>query len=126
MLFFCYLLFFSLNYVNVFHLQKLKKRRTAFLKTNALNQTQKEKWAPCLVAEMISSEESDDENEEFKVRPLPWRSDKVDSFFSSLDMKSNKNRSKKSAMMTIHRTKGLSSDRSRPSDVPDWALKPCV
>jgi len=49
----------------------------------------------------------------------------VDSFFSSLDMKSNKNRSKKSAMITIHRTKGLSSDHSRPSDIPDWALKPC-
>jgi len=41
---FCYLLFFSLDYVYVLHLQKLRKCRTAILKTNALNQTQK-KWA---------------------------------------------------------------------------------
>ena len=94
------------------------------MKTNSLSQAQKERWAPCVVAEMMSSEESDDENEEFVVRPLPWRSDKVDSLYSSLDMKFNKKRSKKSAMMTIHRTKGLPSDRSRPSGVPDWSLKP--
>ena len=57
----------------------------------------------------------------FVVRPLPWRSDKVNSFFSSLDSKFSKNQSKKSAMMTIHRSKGLPSDRPRPSSVPDWA-----
>ena len=47
-----------LNYVNVF-LQKLKRRWTALFKTNALNQAQREKWAPCIVAETMSSEESD-------------------------------------------------------------------
>ena len=45
-----------LHYANVFLLQKLKRRQTALFKTNALNQAQKEKWAPCIVAEMMSSE----------------------------------------------------------------------
>ena len=66
--------FFFIFDVNVFHLQKLKKW-TAFLKTNALNQTEKENWSPCIVNEMMSSEERDDKNEEFVVRPLPWRSE---------------------------------------------------
>lgn len=68
----------------------------------------------------------DQESPNFVVRPLPWRSDKVNSFFSSLDSKFIKNQSKKSVMMTIHRSKGLPSDRSRPSNVPNWALQPCV
>ena len=75
---------------------------------------------------MMSSEESDDndgdeESTVFVVRPLPC---KVNSFFSSLDTKFSKNQSNKSAMMTIHRSKSLPSDRPRPSSVPDWALKP--
>ena len=91
--------------VHSFHLQKLKKRHTAFVKTNSLSQAQKERWAPCVVAETMSSEESDDENEVFVVRPLPWRSDKVDSLFSSLDMKFDKKRSKKRSIvqMAFHR-----------------------
>ena len=119
-----------LHYANVFLLQKLKRRQTALFKTNALNQAQKEKWAPCIVAEMMSSEESDgddngdEESTVFVVRPLPWRSDKVNSFFSSLDSKFSKNQSKKSAMMTVRRSKGLPSDRPRPSSVPDWVQKP--
>ena len=119
-----------LHYANVFLLQKLKRRQTTLFKTNALNQAQKEKWAPCIFAEMMSSEESDgddngdEESTVFVVRPLPWRSDKVNSFFSSLDSKFSKNQSKKSAMMTVHRSKGLPSDRPRPSSVPDWAQKP--
>ena len=74
----------------------------------------------------MSSEESDSEDEDgpkFVIRPLLWRSDKVNSFFASLDSKFSKNQSKKSAMMTIHRSKGLPSDRARPTSVPDWALK---
>ena len=74
----------------------------------------------------MSSEESNDEDEEdstFVIRPLLWRSDKVNALFASLDSKFNKNQSKKSAMMTIHRSKGLPSDRTRPTRVPDWALK---
>ena len=106
-----------------------EKTSGCFFKTNGLNQAQKEKWAPCVVAEMMSSEESDDDDGDeestvLMVRPLPWRSDKVNSFLSSLDTKFSNNQSKKSAMMTIHHSKGLPSDRARPSGVPDWALKP--
>ena len=73
---------------------------------------------------LVVSDGDDDGDEEstvFVVRPLPCMIDKVNSFFSSLDSKFRKNQSKKSAMMTIHRSKGLPSDRPRPSSVPDWA-----
>ena len=52
-----------LHYANVFLLQKLKRCQTALFKTNALNQAQKEKWVPCIVAEMMSSEESDGDDD---------------------------------------------------------------
>ena len=54
----------------------------------------KAKWAPCLVAELMSSEDSnldvdtdadgecEKSNTQFVVHPLPWRSEKAKSFFS--------------------------------------------
>ena len=47
------------------------------LKTSSVNEA-KEKWMPCLTPELMSSEESgEDDDGEFTVRPLLWRSDKV-------------------------------------------------
>ena len=46
------------------------------------------KWMPCLVPHLMSSEESEDGDEEqmtFRVRPLFWRSEKVTAFFAKLD-----------------------------------------
>ena len=46
-------------------------------------EAQKEKWKPCLVLDLMSSEESVAENSDpgdyhtFTVRSLPWRADKV-------------------------------------------------
>lgn len=85
---------------------------------------------PCLRHELISSEDSETETDEeggkcfqFTVRPLPWRSDKVSSFFSQLDAKSAKYQSKKSSLMTHKRVHGLPSDRPKPDVLPEWCVK---
>ena len=59
----------------------------------------------------------------FIVRPLPWRSEKVQRFFLALDHKHTKSQSSKSSQMTLQRTKGLPSDRPKPDGFPVWALK---
>ena len=43
---------------------------------STLSEKVKEKWGKVLVAEVISSEESDNENEDAVfIKPLPWRTD---------------------------------------------------
>ena len=120
-------------YIDCSSIQKLQRRQATFYKTNALTKEQKDKWAPCVVMEMMSSEDSgegsDEENtSKFMVRSLPWRSDKVNSLFDSIDAKVSKTQTKKSMMMTIQLEEGLVSDRIRPvSDkIPDWAMKPLI
>ena len=58
------------------------------------------------------------------MRPLPWRADKVSSFFRSLDKKQDKRRSKKSKVMTYERKTGLPSDRLKPvrGSEPVWTV----
>ena len=47
-----------------------------------LPEQHKEKWRKVLVADMMSSEESDDADDgTIIVKPLPWRSEKVTDFF---------------------------------------------
>ncbi len=65
------------------NLQKLNSRVTALAKTRAIPEDIKPKWKESLVLPLISSEESDNEDNEgsFNVRPLPWRSQKATEFF---------------------------------------------
>ncbi len=86
----------------------------------------KDKWLPCLVPEMISSEDSDeeesdkeDDSAQFAERPLLWRSDKVTNLFNKLDHKVRKNSTTTSKKMTFTRKQGLPSDRPMPRG-PDW------
>ena len=46
----------------------------------------KDKWVKCLVSDLISSEESDKENDSIVVKPLPWQAQKVTNFFKKLDV----------------------------------------
>ena len=93
-------------------------------------EAQKDKWKPCLVLDLMSSEESaaedsdSDDDHTFTVRPLPWRADKVTSFFTQLDKKYCKGQSKRSAIMTLKRQVGIPSDRTKPSssDLPSWVV----
>jgi hypothetical protein len=58
-------------------IQKLQERQATF-NISAISGKEKEKWMKIFVPEMISSEESDDDNEDTVViKPLGWRSQKV-------------------------------------------------
>ena len=75
----------------------------------------KEKFLPCLVPDLISSEESGEEDEgQFIVRPLPWRSEKVDNLFRTLDHKHGKQQTIRSKKMSYERKDGLPSDQPKP------------
>lgn len=103
--------------------QKLSARKATLIKTAAISEKDKETWLQCLVPELMSSEDSEDDGA-FLVRPLPWRSDKASNFIAALDHKGKKKRSRRSKVMSFTRKVGDLSDRSRPSGVPSWAVKP--
>ena len=95
-------------------------------KTTAISEEIKEKFLPCLVPDLISSEESGEEDEgQFIVRPLPWRSEKVDNFFATLDHKHEKRQTVRSKKMSYGRKDGLPSDQPKPQDgtLPKWLFK---
>ena len=85
---------------------------------------EKEKWKKVL-AEAMSSEESDDENEEvITVKPLPWRAE-VSSFFHRLDNKMKQSKSTQAKRQRKQRIEGSNySLRLRPvgTSIPEWAF----
>ncbi len=84
------------------------------------------KWLPCLVPELMSSEDSgDDDDGQYVVRPLMWRSEKVTHLFVKLDHKMQKNATVRSRKMMFTRKQGLPSDRPKSCEsiVPNWCLK---
>ena len=105
-------------------MQKLNARKAALRKTTAIPEKDKAMWMECLVPEVMSSEDSEDDGS-FTVRPLPWRSGKATRFLTSLDLKHRKKQSRKSRVMTYQRSDGLPSDRPKPiaGCVPDWVIK---
>ena len=62
------------------------------MKTKAVTDEQRKVWGVTMTVDLMSSEESESDSDEatFIVRPLPWRSSKVNSFFESLDKKHTK------------------------------------
>ena len=107
------------------YLQKLASRQVALEKSTSTSENDKEKWKECLIEELISSEDSDEDGS-FLVRPLPWRAEKVTNLFCSLDKKQDKKRSKKSKIMTFERKTGLPSYRTKPMErsIPAWTVRP--
>ena len=105
-------------------MQKLNARKAALRKTTAIPEKDKAMWMECLVPEVISSEDSEDDGS-FTVHPLPWRSGKATRFLTSLDLKHRKKQSRKSRVMTYQRNDGLPSDCPKPivGCVPDWVIK---
>ena len=72
---------------------------------------------PSFIAKLISSEESADEDEgQFLVRPLHWRSEKVDDLFATLDRKYRKRQTIRSKKVSFERMEGLPSDRPKPQN----------
>ena len=85
----------------------------------------KEKWNKALIPELISSEESDHENEDAVfVKQLPWRADLVNDFFSQLDSKVTESKSVQARRQRKKRiTSTTSSTREIPLGLPKWAVK---
>ena len=122
----CITLYTYLSFsLHILLIQKLKFRKIALQKSSAISEKDKTPWRECLVEELVSSEESDEDGA-FVIHPLPWRSEKVTTFFTSLNRKGDRRKSRKSKMMTFERKTGFMSDRARPcpGSVPDWALRP--
>ena len=71
------------------------------------------KWMSVMVNDFMSSEESCEEDM-FVIRPLPWRSFKVNEFFGRLDMTSQTLRSCQSQKMRKKRDSGEPSERPCP------------
>ena len=65
----------------------LVQKLQTILKKSTLPECQKEKWSKGVIADMMSSEESDgDDDNSIIVKPLPWRSSKISEFFKNLDI----------------------------------------
>ena len=110
---------------NLSFFQKLNRRKAALARTSTLTQDEKASLASCFVPEVMSSEESDNDAEvgKFIAKPLPWRSDKVNKLFASLDRKSQRYRGKRSRLMDFNQEIGEVSDRPPPSFLEDWICK---
>ncbi|CAI8044857.1 hypothetical protein GBAR_LOCUS24847, partial [Geodia barretti] len=68
--------------------RKLTARQVALEKSTSTSAKGKQRWRECLVEELISSEDSEEDGS-FLIRPLPWRSEKSTSSLF-LDQKLNK------------------------------------
>ena len=89
-------------------------------------QEDKALWEKVLVLEMMSSEDSeiDEEEEVLMVHPLPWRASKVDAMFKRLDDGIKENKSPQSRRQMKKRCVGQDSARCAPiaDKFPKWAL----
>ena len=70
--------------------QKLEEHIAILSKVKFTVPKDREKWEKVLTLEVMSSEDSGMEEDEeiLVVRPLPWRSTRVDEMFDELDKKS--------------------------------------
>lgn len=83
------------------------------MKKSTVPDKEKDKWAKVLIADVMSSEERDSDNEEILlIKPLPWRADKVTQFFQQLDEK-------------IEQSKKAQAKRQRKRRVLSNALSTC-
>ncbi len=87
-------------------------------------------WTKVLIPEMMSSEESDvdeeDNDEILKVHPLPWRANKVTRMFQQLDLETSRSKTPQSRRQRKRRVAGQSSDRQRPDpdvNLPNWVFQ---
>ena len=89
----------------------------------SLPEQQKEKWRKIVVADMMSSEESDAAADDtIIVKPLPWRSSKVTDFFQNLDALGSEAKTSQAKRQRRQRVLSTSaSQRSKPS-LPSWAI----
>ena len=68
-----------------------------------------------LQVSFMSSEESESEDV-IEVHPLPWRSDRVTTFFHALDEKAREKKSPQARRQMKARREGSSSSRPKPAN----------
>lgn len=88
---------------------------------------QRERWHQVLKIELMSSEESDQDDEtkeEFvAVKPLPWRSAEVNSLLLRLDQHIHEMKSPQARRQTKKRVEGDVSTRPLPTgNFPAWTF----
>ena len=106
-----------------FPLQKLQERQ-ATLKKCTIGEKEKEKWNKVMTAEMMSSEESNGEDDVVIVKPLTWRSGRVTRFFKELDQAGIDSKTSQAKRQRKERVMGsVESMRPMPSaSLPSWAF----
>jgi len=84
----------------------------------------KEKWEKILRVEVMSSDESSSDSEDnFVVKVLTWRHERVNYFLRKLDEKSAEIRSSQAQRQRKKRIiNGAFSSRPMPSGLPKWAI----
>ena len=96
------------------------------LKKSAASEKDKAKWSKVLIAGMMSSEESDSEDEDvIIVKPLQWRHERVALFFHCLDDAGVESKTTQAKQQRKQRTKSsVPSLRPKPlaSSLPAWAF----
>ena len=76
-----------------------------------------------LVLAMMSSEESEDEENINYIKDLPWRANIVKEFFSDLDKQFEATKSAQAKRQTKRRIQSpITSQRQAPLGMPSWAL----
>ena len=84
-----------------------------------------EQWKAILTIDLMSSDESaDEEGEELLVtHPLPWLSDTVSQFKLSLDQQIMQSKTPQARRQMKKRMVGCPSKRSILENLPSWATK---
>lgn len=84
------------------------------------------KWEKVLISDLISSDESDEDEHGqpiLVIKELKWRSDRVSSFFSRLDELHHQRKSEQAVRQTKARVyMDKTSQRLVPASIPAWAI----
>ena len=89
------------------------------MKNTRLTEQARDKWLKVMVNEMMSSEESGDEDK-VVVHPLQWRTDYVNKIFHKIDSYSITRKSAQARRQMKERANGLLSTCVAPSSMPSW------
>ena len=90
------------------------------MKLTFKDNTHKKKWIEALTIDIMSSEESCEDEDLIVVRPLKWRSQTTEKMLKTLDDAIQTNRSGQSKRQLKRRSVGEFSNRERPDDLFTW------
>ena len=101
-------------------MQKLNERLVTFNKTT-MPEKEKEKWRKVFIPQMVSSEESCDEDT-IAIKPLGWRSERVDSLFHKLDSEIEQGKTTQARRQKKERVISEIYSTRDPPNLPKWAV----